>query len=233
MLLRRENPSRDSPTFRALFTFDLLVFALPATAQEKLAKVEIGKRGKAATAFFQVPNSNLGTAFCIDPSGLFATNYHLVRRAERGEVGFVLNPSLEGQKVLKAKVVAFDAVLDVALLRVEGVKDLSSLPLGTTKDLAELPELVACGFPVGFTFSKEKETYPAAVAIAGTVSALRLKDRELESVRVDLAHGLGFSGGPILDEQGKLVAIAVADLSGFTKAPAPTATSSSAAAVAT
>ncbi len=210
-------PPEITPMLRVFLTFGLLAVALPAVAQEKLTKVEIGKRGKAATAFFQVPNSNLGTAFCIDPSGLFATGYHLIRRAERGEVSLVLNPSLEGQKVVKAKVVAFDAVLDVALLRVEGVKDLPSLTLGTTKDLAELSELVVCGFPVGFSFSKEKETYPAAVAIAGTVSALRLKDRELESVRVDLAHGLAFSGGPLLDEQGKLVAIAVADLSGFTK----------------
>lgn len=54
--------------FRALFAFGLLAFALPASAQEeKLKKVEIGKLGKAATAFAYAPklvqiSASLGSA---------------------------------------------------------------------------------------------------------------------------------------------------------------------------
>src|SRR5206468_3772509 len=124
----------------------LLALTLPASAQEKLTKVEIGKRGKAATAFVEVPKVSTGTAFCIHPSGLFITNEHVVAGA-KGEITLVLNPSLEDQRVLKAKVVRTDKSLDLALLRVEGAKGLPSLTLGSMKGVAELSDVVACGFP--------------------------------------------------------------------------------------
>jgi S1-C subfamily serine protease len=121
--------------------------ALPAAARaDKPTRVEIGKRGKAATAFVEVPGVGTGTAFCIHPSGLFVTNEHVVRGARGGEVTLVLNPSLDTQRVLKAKVVREDKDLDLALLRVNAAKDLPALPLGSADGVAELAEVVACGF---------------------------------------------------------------------------------------
>ena len=97
----------------------------------------------------EVPGRGTGTAFCIHSSGLFVTNEHVVRIAEKVDVVLVLDPSLETQRILKAKVVRVDKDLDLALLRVDGAKDLPTLSLGSVDGLAELSEVIACGFPLG------------------------------------------------------------------------------------
>ena len=189
------------------------LLALPATAQEKLTKVEIGKRGKAATAFVEVTKYGTGTAFCVHPSGLFVTNEHVVRGAT-GEVTLVVNPSILGQRILKAKVVRTDKLLDLALLRVDGEKDLPSLPLGSMKGVAELSDVMACGFPLGFRLSTDNKEYPAISVNAGSVTALRYKDRELEHIQIDVTVTFGNSGGPVLDETGKVVGVVVSGIEG-------------------
>lgn len=185
-----------------------------AAQDQKLTKVEIGKRGKAATAFVAVPKGGTGTGFCIHPSGLFITNEHVVRGAEKGEVRLVLNPSLDDQRIFKAKVVRVDKALDLALLRVEGAKDLPSLPLGSIKDVAELAEVVACGFPLGFALATEKQQYPAISMNAGSVTALRYKDRELQFIQIDVALNFGNSGGPVLDDHGRVIGVVVSAVAG-------------------
>ena len=60
----------------------VVVAPLGTWAREgKPTKVEIGKRGKAATAFVEVPGRGSGTAFSVHPSGLFITNEQVVRGA--------------------------------------------------------------------------------------------------------------------------------------------------------
>ena len=187
------------------------VFA--ARGADKPTKVEIGKRGKAATAFAEVPQVGSGTAFCIHPSGLFVTNEHVVRGA-RGEITLVLNPTLATQQVLKAKVVRADKNADLALLRVEGAKDLPSLQLGSADGIAELADVVACGFPLGKILATDKKEYPAVSVNAGSVTALRHKGGELQLIQVDVALNRGNSGGPVLDDNGKVIGVVVSGFEG-------------------
>jgi hypothetical protein len=179
----------------------------------KLTKVEIGKRGKAATAFIHVPGQGTGTGFCVHPTGLFVTNEHVVRGA-KGDVTVVLDPALAGQRVLKAKVVRADKDADLALLRVEGAKDLPSLPPGSVEGIAELADVVACGFPLGFLLATDKNEYPAVSVNAGTVTSLRYKDKELQFLQIDVALTFGNSGGPVLDKDGKVIGVVVSGVSG-------------------
>lgn len=199
---------------RVVVSIVLLALTLSVSAQEKPSKVEIGKRGKAATAFVDVPRRGTGTAFCAHPNGLFITNEHVVRGAEKEEITLVLNPAVEDQRVLKAKVVRIDKALDLALLRVDGAKELPSLPLGSIKGVAELADVVACGFPLGFALSTEKEKYPAISVNAGSVTALRYKDRELQHLQIDVAVTFGNSGGPVLDEHGNVIGVVVRGIGG-------------------
>src|ERR1700677_4193001 len=121
-----------------------------ATAgEDKLSKVEIGKLGKAATAFVEAPNKGTGTAFCVHPSGLFITNEHVIRGAEKAEITLVLDSGLENQRILRARVVRVDKEHDLALLRAEGAENLPSLSLGSVDGIAELMDVVAFGFPLG------------------------------------------------------------------------------------
>ncbi len=200
---------------RASLSVALLVIAMPASTQEeKLTKVEIGKRGKAATAFVAVPGRGSGTAFCVHPTGLFITNEHVVRGGENGEIILVLDPSLESQRVLKAKVVRIDKDLDLALLRVDGAKELPSLPLGSIEGIAELLEVIACGFPLGRALSPDKMEYPAISVNAGRVTALRYKakGRELDHIQIDVALTYGNSGGPVLDTKGQVIGVVVSGI---------------------
>ena len=98
-------------------------FAAPVRA-EKPTKVEIAKMGKAATAYVEVPNRGSGTAFCVHPSGLFITNEHVIRTAEKAEITLVLDPTLNSQRILCAKVLRIDKENDLALLRVQGTGQL-------------------------------------------------------------------------------------------------------------
>src|SRR6185436_6636256 len=87
-------------TVMALSACLLVVVVAPSgtwAREGKPTKVEIGKRGKAATAFVEVPGRGSGTAFSVHPSGLFITNEHVVRGIETGDVTLVLDPTLTSQ----------------------------------------------------------------------------------------------------------------------------------------
>jgi S1-C subfamily serine protease len=192
------------------------VGALPAAARdEKPKRVEIGKRAKAATAFVEVPGRGSGTAFCVHPTGLFITNEHVVRGAKDDPVVLVLNPSLESQKIFKAKVVRVDKDTDLALLRAVDAKDLPSLSLGSLDGVAELADVVACGFPLGKALkADDKNEYPEVSVNAGSVTALRRKGGELQFIQIDVALTYGNSGGPVLDDTGKVIGVVVSGVGG-------------------
>jgi S1-C subfamily serine protease len=202
--------------FRLLACASLLAatfaFALPAAERDdrdKLSKGEIAKRGKAATAFVEVSKGGSGTAFCVHPSGLFVTNEHVVGVAGGDDVILVLNPSLDNQQILKAKVVRMDKATDLALLRAADASDLPSLPLGAVDGVAELADVVACGFPLGKALAIDKKDYPAVSVNAGSVTSLRQKGGQLQSIQIDVALTFGNSGGPVLDETGKVIGVVV------------------------
>src|SRR5262245_38094307 len=110
----------------------IAVLLLPPSTDhgEGLTKAEVSKLGTAATPFVHVKPANAsGTAFCVDASGLFITNEHVVRGA--AEITLVLNSGEKDQKAVKASVIRADAKGDLALLRVEGESKLPALSLGT------------------------------------------------------------------------------------------------------
>lgn len=199
---------------RPLLGLGLLALGLSGTATaDKPTKVEIGKRGKAATAFVEVPGRSTGTAFCVHPAGLFVTNEHVVRGAEKAEITLVLNPSLPDEKVLKARIARTDKDLDLALLRVERAKDLPTLPLGSIDGVAELADVVAVGFPLGRALYPDRKEHLAVSVNAGSVTALRYKGRELQYIQVDVSLTFGNSGGPVLDDTGKVIGVVVSGVS--------------------
>ncbi|OWK38030.1 S1C family serine protease [Fimbriiglobus ruber] len=183
-------------------------------ADDALPKAEIAKRGKAATALVEVKGRGTGSGFCVHPSGIFVTNEHVVGPAGKA-VLLVLNSGLKNQNVVPAKVGRADKTHDLAILRVDATGAFPTLPLGTVDDITELAEVVAVGFPFGRLLAADvTKEYPTASVNTGSVTALRLRDGELDHFQVDVALNPGNSGGPVLDTRGRVVGVVVSGIRG-------------------
>ena len=105
--------------------------------------------------------------------------------------------------------VRIDKTADLALLRVANVADLPNLHLGAVDAVAELAEVVVCGFPLGEALATDKKEYPAVSVNAGSVTALHLKGGQLQFIQIDAALNVRNSGGPVLDDAGKVIGVVV------------------------
>ncbi len=139
----------------------------------------------------------IGSGFVID-DGYIASNYHVIEGAASGHV------KLAGeQKTFKIiGVVACDKSVDLAILKVDAMS-LSALPLSLRDDVQIGEAVYAAGNPRGLenTFSQ------------GIVSAFRdLGSFKLLQITAPISPGS--SGGPIADEKGEVIGIAVATYRG-------------------
>ncbi|HKB02515.1 MAG TPA: serine protease [Gemmataceae bacterium] len=173
----------------------------------------LARIGRAGTAYVEVmlPGKRVGsgTAFCVDRNGLFVTNEHVVRTAAR--IQLVLNPTTAKQRVLPARVTRVDRAGDLAILQAED-SDAEPLALGPSADLTDLQPLVAFGFPFGRALATDG--YPAVTVNSLKVSSLRRVGGELYRIQLDGALNPGHSGGPVLDEFGRVVGVVVGGIPG-------------------
>jgi WD40 repeat protein/S1-C subfamily serine protease/tRNA A-37 threonylcarbamoyl transferase component Bud32 len=175
-------------------------------ADEPLTRVQIARIGKAATALVEVKaarGQGHASAFCIHPDGWFVTNAHVAQ----GEMTLVLNPSLKTEKTYPARVVRSDSELDLALLHIEGAKDLPALALGSDERLEEQMDAMAFGFPLVESSARGRQGYPSISVNAGSITALRREDNRLKEIQLDAELNPGNSGGPVLDNRGKVIGV--------------------------
>jgi S1-C subfamily serine protease len=195
----------------------IVVMGLAASeAQHSPAVIE---RGKRATAFVEVVTSEgraTGSAFCIDRSGLFVTNAHVVGGAAdgRGQVWLVVDIGRRTQRRLRTKVIKADPDVDLALLQVDGGGDLTALELGTEDALIETTPIITFGFPFGDKLKAGGEAYPEITIIASRITSFRRAKERLEYIQFDNQLNPGNSGGPVLDESGRVIGVAVATIRG-------------------
>ncbi|MBV9850009.1 MAG: trypsin-like peptidase domain-containing protein [Armatimonadetes bacterium] len=186
----------------------LCLLAACASADVPRAVVE---RGKQATVLVETPDGS-GTAFCISPAGDFVTNHHVVAGA--AFVKIVLHSGEKGQKVLEATVERDDEKDDLALLKVTTDEALTALPLGTDASLFETQSVTAFGYPFGKELSENPADYPAVTVSPGHVTALRRDGGALKDIQLDASLNPGNSGGPVVDDQGRVIGIVEAGIPG-------------------
>ena len=154
-----------------------------------LVQISSGRRGSGA-----------GTVW--HSGGLIVTNAHVVGRgSRRTEATAPLRVTLPDGSVHSARLLARDLELDVAALMVE-TQDLTAIELGESTNLQPGQWVVAMGHPWGVT----------GVATAGVVIGSGSDLPEAPStgrdwIAVDLPLRPGYSGGPLVDSQGRLVGI--------------------------
>jgi len=158
----------------------------------------VSKSAPAVVSLYQVDNKDRvlsqGTGFIIHEDGLIITNAHVV------EDGYKVKVKFADGKVLPAEIKLVDAFLDMALLDIEGTGH-PTLNLAETKPNVGEP-VVVIGNAFGYSNS----------VTAGIVSGVDRPDpyhyHHFPSLQTDAAINHGNSGGPILNAQGEVVAMA-------------------------
>lgn len=148
----------------------------------------------------------IGSGFFIDERGYFLTNYHVIQsevdpRYEGYSRVYIKDPNNSTIRI-PAKVIGWDNILDVALLKTEIPPEIT-FTFGSSSDLKVGSKVYAIGSPAGL----EK------TLTSGIVSAKNRRLLSLGSVlQIDAAINHGNSGGPLIDEYGNVQAIVFAGL---------------------
>lgn len=214
------------PTFHSLMLARKKGGDTPAPAP-KAAKMTIEEVKKACT-YIKVDAGDIsgtGSGFLIGTdgkSGLVATNHHVIAAAARPRytskaptVTVVFNSGIADEKSMKADIIAYDDVADVAILRVEGPgpwpKPIN--PYNALPKVTEGVDIQFWGFPKGAALATSAGANPAITLGKGNVASLRYTPSgKLDRVQINGTLNPGNSGGPLVDNDGRLVGLAV---SGF------------------
>ncbi|MDP9120520.1 MAG: Do family serine endopeptidase [Acidobacteriota bacterium] len=139
-----------------------------------------------------------GSGFVISPDGLVVTNYHVVEGATEVKVRL-------DDRDYTAKVKGIDPNTDIALLKIEAGHPLRYLELGDSDRLRVGDWVMVVGNPLNL----DKTVTTGVVSAKGR--SLGISDIAFENfIQTDAAINFGNSGGPLIDLQGQVVAIATA-----------------------
>ena len=154
----------------------------------------------------RIGSESSGSGFLISADGLVLTNDHVVLGGNK------IQCYLPGGRLYNAKIVGRAPQGDVALLRLAGASGLPFLELGDSDKVRVGQRVIAIGDP--FLLGRA-EIFPSGAPAnyqpsvsAGVVSAVnRYSDTYNDAIQVDLAVNRGNSGGPLLNESGKVIGI--------------------------
>lgn len=161
------------------------------------------RRGFFMTA---VPEPGSGSGSVLDKAGHILTNFHVVEGARQVQV------TLFNEEMYDAELVGYDAVNDVAVLKINAPEDeLFPIVLGDSDHLRVGMRVFALGNPFGLDRSMS----------VGVISSLNRSLEVQENwviksiIQIDASINPGNSGGPLLDSHARLIgmntAIATAD----------------------
>jgi len=144
--------------------------------------------------------SGLGSGFLITKDGYVVTNDHVVQGEtkitvvlfEKGKEG-----SIEKRKIDKVRIVATNAYVDLALLKLEGIDDLPIAYLGDSGDCRVGQAVYAIGNPLGLERSVSE----------GIISTRNRPFEGLTYIQTTTAINPGNSGGPLFNLQGDVVGV--------------------------
>jgi S1-C subfamily serine protease len=155
------------------------------------------------------PDRVIGSGFYIDRRGYILTNYHVIASE--------VDPEYEGfsrlyikfddnESKIPAKVIGWDASLDIALLKVEFEPEfIYNFP----GDREYIPgeEIYAIGSPGGL----DKTITSGIISASANRRLLPLGD----TIQVDVPINSGNSGGPVIDKNGNFIGVVFAGIEQF------------------
>jgi len=154
---------------------------------------------------FAVPKErrekSLGSGVIISPEGYILTNNHVVDGATD------ITVTLHDKREMKASVVGVDPRTDIAVLRINA-SNLPSVTLGDSGKVEVGDVVLAMGNPFGIG-----QTVTMGIVSATGRGGLGIEEVE-DFIQTDAPINPGNSGGALVDDEGRLVGINTAILSG-------------------
>lgn len=155
------------------------------------------------------PDRVIGSGFFIDPRGYLLTNYHVIESE--------VNPEYEGYSRLyirlsdsigtrvPAKVIGWDPIFDIALLKTEIIPEYI-FSMSETRDFQIGDKIFAIGSPGGL-----ENTLTSGIISSRSRKFLQIGD----AIQVDVPINPGNSGGPLLNSRGELIGVVFAGIEQF------------------
>ena len=145
----------------------------------------------------------MGSGTIVSDDGYILSNYHVVAEADSIRV------TLSDRRTYQAKVIGFDSLIDIALLKVEA-QGLPTVQLADS-DLLQIGDWVlAIGHPLGMGSTLTHGIVSALGRQAGVLNPRSDEENRyaIESfIQTNAVINPGNSGGPLLDLQGRVVGI--------------------------
>ncbi len=190
--LRQENQYRVGEIVRSLSQqrtdFENQLEYLKSTQQDFSLVIEDALK-KVVTVTTDI---SAGTGFAIGDGSYILTNNHVI------EGGKVIQVQTYSDEVYVAQFVGSDSNADMALLKISGKLDYFGLADSDEVQIGE--KVIAIGNPLGLSFTVTE----------GIVSALHREGPSgLDSyIQTDVTLNPGNSGGPLVNKEGKIIAMA-------------------------
>ena len=174
-------------------------------AQTPLTAKAIMQQSTPAIVVIEAGGDRIGTGFILDKAGIVATNLHVV--VGSAEITVKLK---NGTKFPVSTIAGFDPRFDLALLRIKPLQPLPTLHLGDSDRMEAGDQIYAIGNPLGvFDYSISN----------GLVSAKRNgcegvpkneQCSDVNYIQFTAPISQGSSGGPLLNQDGEVIAITTA-----------------------
>jgi serine protease Do len=138
------------------------------------------------------PQNSRGTGFIIHPRGYILTAQHVVDKAKEIEV------RLGDSQRFPARLIAADAQVDVAILKIAADRELPILVLGNSDSLQVGDLAVVFGYPFGRESSM-------SLGIISRPGRSYPESASYEFIQTDAGAYAGGSGGPLLNSKGHVI----------------------------
>ena len=170
-----------------------------APAQHNLGRIaeDETKKPEKAVDDDKVYSAASGSGFAVTSDGYVVTNYHVIEGCTDVKIH-------DKGKTILATLVTFDPINDVALIKGD-FKPRSFYPLSRKS-----PKLLMDVYVAGHPFGRDIST--SVKVTKGIVSSLTGIANNFSNLQIDAALQPGNSGGPIMNDKGNVIGVAVAKL---------------------
>ena len=162
--------------------------------EQKTKKVEKPKKKKSEPGNNKVVPASMGSGFFVTRAGHLVTNYHVIEGCDAVKINTL-------GKEIRADVVAIDKTNDLAILKTK-MNPSKVFPV-SKEDVSLMQDVIVAGFPLGKKVSATIKIHK------GSVTALAGFGDNYSNFQTDATINQGNSGGPIMNQKGNIVGVAV------------------------